>query len=303
MTLQNQIGRTSFDRSPKRGLEGTVGEGPRPWGRPSVYPTRRAVWTLVFVGEDSVDGEYSATLTCEGFPDLVVEFTVDTGELLDMLGEPYDPSVPVIDVGDVGDAVVLRLFETDGALDMVELATNDAGEVTVTWRVAGRLASITDVVVPALVDAEATEVEVAVGSPIPVGRWVVRDTIDGKAGVRLPVSTDTAATIAGVVLRTHTGPGGRLSPALITDELPAFQPGDDVTPLERVTGYLRNAGNVAAVADGLVYVVINDAGDAELGESRADADSGNAVAPTLLRVRWLEPVAAGAVGLVGVTPI
>jgi hypothetical protein len=147
--------------------------------------------------------------------------------------------------------------------------------------------------------AESAEVTTPIGQPIPVGRFLVVADIDGQVGARLPEDGDEAGDVAGVVCRSHTFPA-RPDHAPADAGVPTLVSGDMLTVLERVTFYGRNVGDVAADTNGQVYVVISDAGGDEFGQARADADGGNAVAPTLFSARWLEPTAPGALGLVRV---
>lgn len=149
MTIQNQRGRTGWGFPPKY-VEGQPAEGPPPFGRPYPYPKRRSIWTLAYVG-DVGDGTYSATLELDGYAPLVVELEVEGGELLTVGGVAYDPSIPVLDEDDLADAWIVRLLELDGALEVVESATNDDGELTVVFRTPGRVATIGSLVEPAAV--------------------------------------------------------------------------------------------------------------------------------------------------------
>lgn len=172
MTIQNQRGRTGWGNPPKY-VEGQPAEGPAPFGRPYPYPKRRSIWTLAYVG-DVGPGTYSATLALDGYAPLVVELEVDDGELLTVGGAAYVPPIPVLDEDDLADAWIVRLLELDGALEIVESATNDGGELTVVFRTPGRVASIGSLVEPAAV-AQIVEYTV-LGDPSPSSTITINGT-------------------------------------------------------------------------------------------------------------------------------
>lgn len=388
MAITNQLGRLTYTINPERAFEGLVAEG-RAVGRPYAYPSRREILDIV-LGVPA-DGTYTARIVVRGHPPIDVEVVVDTGELLDQNGDPYDPSVPVTTDEELAEAFVLRMLELPGTLSTLESVTvipaapGEPLDVRLVARIPGRPIAVSNLVGPAMavefavlgdpngdqtitingtdhtVDSTgltAEQVEAALlaainggaqagavtasdggsgvvlvttddplvpftyaiagggtatvavgptpfiedeqaagGDPIPVGRWLVFDPdLDGGPGVRLPESTDAAASLIGVLLRSHSNPT-RPDQAQPTDG-PLVLSGSTMTPADSVICWLRNAGNVAASAGGQVYAVIDGALDR--GASRADADGGNAVAPTLVSARWLEPTAAGALGRVRV---
>jgi hypothetical protein len=517
MTITSQRGRTGFTMAPERAVEGAIAEGPKPVGRPVAYPKRRSIWLVTFDGAEVGDGTYTGTIDLSGFEQLEITMVVEGGELLDLLGESYDPVIPVTDENEAAAAWARRVTETLGALDMVDsatatdaevsllfrlpgrvasasaitvdrlntwvltylaeanaestldgtytatltvtgfdpvelelevddgelldllgdpydvavpvttetelaaawvlrleeiegsgdvaTATADAGEITIVFTPSGEAGDVTDVAVPAdqaqVVDftvlgdpagassitingtahnvdptgktdaqvrdefiaaieggaqgavvaatikdanelrvtasvpgvrftysavvavaalftanrdvegeaeetlagsAEAAateETQAPVGQPIPVGRFLVEAVIDGHPGARLPEDGDEAGDIAGVVLRSHTFPSREDRQPADADG-PEVVDGDMITLFDRVTFTARNVGDVAADTNGQAYVVMVDDGGDTPGQVRADADGGNAVAPTNLAARWLEPTAAGALGPVRV---
>lgn len=192
----------------------------------------------------------------------------------------------------------------------VTFGTVDTDELTITSDVAGVPISVVLTSPSADLEQEETTANVSLaltaseavepnGGPIPVGRFVVLATIDGADGVRLPEAGDTAGMVAGLVLTdlSITRPD-----APTVDDAPAINPGTWFTPIDEVGATpLVNSGDIASAAMGQVYVVVDPAGGVAAGLARADADGGNAVAPTLFSARWLGVVAPGETGLVQLT--
>lgn len=276
MTIDNQLGRTSFPFRHSTMVEGAPIEGHGFEARPVANPLRRQILTVT-VGGTASTGAY------------VLNFYGPSGALIH--------SVTFTRAAEDNDGISAGLAAAILAADELKSHTREADNssppaVAVRFKHAGRSYSITGTA-PGSGTLSIAETLAPEGVGLPVGRFVVGATLEGQAAAALPGASAAAADFLGAIARPGAAARG-FNPA--SGETIAAEAGRMVAPVYRGILALRNAGPVAAAANGVVYVVRNVAGGDELGEARATADGSNTVALAVTQARWLTAVQPGELG-------
>lgn len=296
MGLQDQVGRSSYELNRRRWVEGQVAEGPAPEGKPYPYPLLRPIWTLEVVGGGGTAGTYTSSLICEGVEIIAFSFTVAGNAVVDPVLVP--PETGINDASSLLQASLRVAFEaTPRSLEVIETVTPlSPTKVELLFRVRGRACSLSDLATDNLnYTAVVEEIQEAVGAPIPVGRFLVLDTMDGIKGVRLPEAADTGAAIAGVALRPGVAlPRPRSAPLGVRTE---FVSGDKITVNWEATPAMRNAGTVASTPGDPVRVTNTGEPD-ERGQASTDIG----ILPTTITATWQSITKPGELGVIHVRP-
>lgn len=277
-SLTNGLGRTAFPLRPGSMRPGYPSSDKLEQARPYPHPLRRQTFRIAFGGTAS-NGDYVTTITKPDGSTFSVT-TTRTG------GSPStNANLATQHAADWADAIASG--DAKGWIVSAEVASSTNVDIAV--KHFGVDLAVPECTAPGSGTLAATETVDPAKTAIPVGRFLVLDTIEGVTAVRLPSSGDSA--VNGVSVVSHMSISRPREPSS-TDE-PSYYSGDTLTLATRGTIPMLNVGGDAS-ANGAVYAVVNTAGGDALGAARGTDDGSNSVAVT--GARWLAATAEGEVG-------
>jgi len=196
------------------------------------------------------------------------------------------------------DTIVAAINGSD-AWANVATAENTGAVITVTYLHAGLVYPFVGFTAPGAgtLTPDTPETQVAGGTPLPAGRWVVSVPNTQDPNIPAAALPGPGANFVGVTKRPH---GQLVNSELATnpnqaDE--AFRAGENTPVGYSGSIYVRNVGTVASVKDAQAFAVVNVAGGNNLGETRADDDGANSEpAPGY----WVDVVQPGARGRISI---
>lgn len=174
-------------------------------------------------------------------------------------------SVPVDDAAAA--AALVLLVNAHASLNGHVVASSALGVVTLTFDHPGLTYTVATTVV-ACVATVATS-QTAGGSAFPLGRFTAAGTsVDGQPALRALTASDTAAAIAGVVVRPEFQYANAGS--VLASDVDSVPIGELASVIYEDCVAMRNNGSAAASAGGTVYAVVATTGGDEIGEARSD---------------------------------
>ena len=276
--IHNNEGITGYDQFNTGKSEGQIDHSVDTSSHPYVNPLLPQLDTTT-VGGTTTAGVYSITIAPKTG---VKSFTASFTRVAETDAQIQDALLAALKA--IGGLRNIAKF-TDGTnpedIDIEFLATDKEYVITLVAPAPGTLVNVNN--------------QVAGGVAIPVGRFLVQDAANSHHAV-LPGDATTAPQLRGVsgrVLHLIHNSGDDDADAtesfLKGSHLPVFYKG-------RIA--MKNVGTVAAVRGGLVHAVIKTDGGQELGQARANVDTGNTVVILTHRAEWAEDVAINAIGWV-----
>lgn len=276
MSIRNGFGITgATDQVPA--LPGTLGGGALTRGYLNQMFAQVSTWTVA--GSDTSG-------------DNVVTIELPDGS---NLSATYTATIPADTVTDIADGFSLYINTTD-AWRNVATATNVAGVVTVVYLHPGIVYPEVSTSTPGAGTITIVNTTDAGGTNFPTARFfisVANAQGDGGRALALPTNASTADSFAGISSRPH----GKIENSRSTDPavFGAWPVGEEVDGC--YDGPIQMVNNGAdAIAGGLVFAVINEAGGDEFGEARGDADGGNTIVFPRAQAYWRDATPSGATG-------
>lgn len=257
MGIANQHGVTGYRRTMVQRLEGAPAEFETPLTQPYRNP-------LAAQANNIAIGTYDTDTDAVG-----VEITLPNGDVIThtitrAAGVPADATAAAV--------ALAAAIEADDDLSEVVDATSSTTNVVLAFRHENIVYPI-EATASAGTTATLTETQAPGGDPFPFARFVAAGTVlDGIPAIAELGTDADEYDVVGITLRPigqFANAGSALATAV--DGIEAGCMGD-VAFQGAVT--MRNVGSVASTINGVVHVVINDAGDDEVGQARADSDTG-----------------------------
>ncbi len=254
MGIQNEFGRSSYQRVMDRGYEGALADSNLLGARTGINPDLAEIHTVT-VGGTPTDGVYAFDVT----DPITGVVTTITQTRSTTPATNTDLAVAFVD-----------LVNTTAALLNVCTASNVAGVVTLTFLHNGIDYTVDNEVVTGPGTLVAAETQSAGGSAIPFGRFCTMGAAtDGQAAITLPTGATTADQIAGITLRPQGQFSNAGSQAAADDD--TIPVGDVGTIAYDGSILMLNVGNVAATPRGVVHCVVDTSNGFDAGAASAEA--------------------------------